>query len=70
MPGLEEECYFEKQLEKNIKTETAPKKASTPVPKSQIVLPKLDNDSKVKQSKELEKEMDLEMSRILDMEMN
>lgn len=40
-PDLEDGFYFEKQLEKNIKTENMPKKMNTPIPKNQIVLPKL-----------------------------
>lgn len=69
MGGLEDDGYFERQLEKNIKTEVNPKKATVPIPKSQILLPKLEGESTIKQMKDLEKEMDLEMSRIQDDEM-
>ena len=43
------------------------KKSNTPVPKNQILLPKLEGDlMKTMQMKDIEREMDLEMSRILD----
>lgn len=40
------------------------------VPKNQVVLPKLEGDMSMKQMKDIEKEMDLEMSRMFDKEMN
>ena len=42
MPALEDNDYFEKQIEKSIKVETSNvTKAPKNIPKSQVVLPKL-----------------------------
>lgn len=41
-----------------------------PVPKNQVLLPKLEGDQSIKQMKDIEREMDLEMSRMFDREMN
>lgn len=41
-----------------------------PANKNQVVLPKLDGDMSIKQMKDIEKEMDLEMGRMLDKELN
>lgn len=40
------------------------------VPKNQVLLPKLEGDQSIKQMKDIEREMDAEMSKILDREMN
>ena len=40
------------------------------VPKNQVVLPKLEGDLSMKQMKDIEREMDLEMSKMFDKEMN
>ena len=50
MPALEEDNYFESQLEKSIKVESVPKMAKNQQ-KNQVVLPKLEGDIKVKQLK-------------------
>jgi hypothetical protein len=36
------------------------------VPKNQVVLPKLEGDLSMKQMKDIEREMDLEMSKMFD----
>lgn len=40
------------------------------VPKNQVLLPKLEGDQSIKQMKDIEREMDAEMSKMLDKEMN
>jgi len=40
------------------------------VPKNQVLLPKLEGDQSIKQMKDIEREMDAEMSKMLDREMN
>ena len=50
MPALEEDNYFESQLEKSIKVESVAKVAKNQQ-KNQVVLPKLEGDLKVKQLK-------------------
>ena len=54
MPDLEEDHYFETQLEKNIKVEEM-LKTKKPQGKNQVVLPKLEGDVKIKQVKDLER---------------
>jgi hypothetical protein len=53
-PVLEEDHYFENQLEKSIKTEIM-SKTQKPQSKNQIVLPKLESDMRMKPIKDLEK---------------
>jgi hypothetical protein len=51
---MEDNNYFETQLEKNIKTEIL-SKTGKPQAKAQIVLPKLETDIKMRNMKDLEK---------------
>ena len=52
----DDHSYFELQLQKNIKSEGSQKNQTTkqlPVPKNQVVLPKLEGDQSIKQMKDL-----------------
>ena len=57
---LEDNNYFEVQLERNIKTEMM-SRTNKPQNKANIVLPKLESEMKTRNMKDIEREMDMEM---------
>lgn len=68
MPALEDDGYFEQQLQKNSKVENTSNngtlsslnasKGQKPVSKNQVLLPKLEGDQSIRNMKDIEKEMD------------